>query len=142
MFSFFKKKKNRDKELTTVAIEFLLSQLLPFGKNPNNLPSKAREKYSLGYIAGVIDATFERASIKSEERKLQSMFDVCIDLFGHKNGQKVFSDIENYLLVEDGDFYEAMSDGGTEFIKHLNKQVLMPSGWVNYLYDLNLPSEF
>lgn len=137
ILSFFKKRNNRDEELNKVVISFLTSQLILYGKNPSDLPSKARDKYSLGYITGVIDAIFERSTIDDvQNRKFESFKSVTQQLFGSKDSKVAFSLLCN-SIENDVEFYEAMSDGGTEFIKYINKQVIIPSEWARYIYDIS-----
>lgn len=139
MFSFFNKP--GDQRVKNAVIKFLDAQLFLYGKDIKNLPLKALDEYSLGYIAGVIDAYFENISKGSDSKlKLETLLITFVALFGKNKALEAIYKIETCANNDSKKYYEAMGDGGTEFNHFIIRKVPIPSIWATYIYDIDTDS--
>lgn len=129
---YFKKNKKTD-EARDVVVGLIQSQLMMYGIQKSNIPKKATDIYSLGYIAGMLDVYFNVLKIDDFGLRLDTIEQTYVDLFGYKLGRKSLEKAEECLVNDDKYFYEAMSDGGTELIKYMNKDIPAPFGWISYV---------
>lgn len=122
---------NQDAAKTVISI--ILLQL----NDPNKLPAKAKDSYSLGYITGMVEASTV-GKIENDENR-QTLKFVLKQVFGNAEASKLFLNCLECIQLRDNTFYTAMSDGGTEFDSFIGGKILAPRGWSQYIYGYSNP---
>jgi len=98
----------------------------------NDLPDKARDIYSLGYISGMVEASLNR-SRKNTNTTMAAILYVLEDVFGKYDGSLLFNNVLKNIEAKDDRFYLAMNDGRAEFVKFIRGEINAPHGWLNYV---------
>ncbi|MDR8391372.1 hypothetical protein NC796_09500 [Aliifodinibius sp. S!AR15-10] len=101
----------------------------------NNLPARAKDAYSLGYISGMVDASLSGLGEKDTNKAMAAILYVLEEIFGKNEGSQLFKKVLDLIESKDNKFNLAMSDGGTEFVKFNRGDINAPHGWLNYVQD-------
>jgi len=138
IFSLFGKAK-KDKQFETakeiasqisdIANNFLLLELMAY--DTDNLPDRATDKWSLGFVAGVIDALLDGKNLQpnSIEGRI-----VMIMVYTRIFGSSSYSETSQSLWKSsDATFFEGMKAGGNDIIGFNNESNPIPRAWFDHI---------
>ncbi|WP_234572401.1 hypothetical protein [Rhodohalobacter sp. 614A] len=103
----------------------------------DSLPAKAKDSYSLGYIAGMLDASLHNLAQKNLEKFIEVLSFTLNSLFGNSEGKRLILKVFDLLENPDQVYYKAMEDGGNEFLDFIRGNIHAPTGWAWYIMDHN-----
>lgn len=112
----------------------LIGQYILMSGGLDSLPQKAKDEYSLGYIAGMLDASLTGLGVDSFDTSMATLSFTLQKLFGEE-GKELFMKSFNLLENDNAIYKKALSDGGTEFMRFMGKQINAPMGWYKYIKD-------
>jgi hypothetical protein len=110
----------------------LIGQQITMAGGVNNLPQKAKDEYSLGYIAGMLDASLSGLGVDSFDTMMATLSFTFQNLFGEE-GKELFMKSFKLLQNDNAIYNKALSDGGTEFMRFMGKHINAPMGWYKYI---------
>lgn len=132
---------NSDEESIWDAVEPIIKiiemQLQMFGRNRSNLPAKARDAFSLGYIIGMLDASLTLVGKKEFEEGIEATRIAFKEIFGSEQGDFLTNTAISHFTSENKEFENGLSAGGTEYLKYLRKKISAPLGWSQYIMSLD-----
>lgn len=133
LYQGYKNKKSKEvPQSVKTVVEILSGQIAMFSYG-QDLPDKARDPYSLGYIAGLVDASVSGSGIDDAEFGLGALGYVYQEIFGRQEGRELFSEALDYIENQNSEFNDGLSDGGSEFIQFMSGQKESPLGWIGYV---------
>ena len=110
----------------------MIGQNIMMAGGLDNLPQKAKDEYSLGYIAGMLDASLTGLGVDSFDTSMATLSFTLQKLFGEE-GKELFMKSYELLKKDNATYKKALSDGGTEFMRFMRKQINAPMGWYKYV---------
>lgn len=113
----------------------LIGQNIMMAGGADNLPHKAKDEYSLGYIAGMLDASLTGLGVDSFDTTMATLSFTLQKLFGEE-GKELFMKSFKLLQNDNAIYNKALSDGGTEFMRFMGQQINAPMGWYKYIKDI------
>ncbi len=113
----------------------LAAQKAFISADTGTLPGRARDKFSVGYIGGYVDAVLRRKRVATMRTKYTVGELVFADIFGTDDG---FSLYENYVSLQnesDSDLFAGMAAGETDIEEWYRNNLNSPFGWSVYVHD-------
>jgi hypothetical protein len=99
----------------------------------DKLPDKAREPYSLGYLAGYLEAVASIHIVFDTKLIYGALRSVYRKVFGDTNGTELFDSSMKDLENDNIHFIQGISDGSKEFEKYFQNEIGTPLGWLVYV---------
>lgn len=121
--------------VSSIIVATLAAQKACVSGDANDLPDRARDNFSIGYIGGYVDAILRRKRIATMRTGYTIGELVFVDIFGRADG---FPYYERYLSLQqasDTDVFAGMAAGETDIGEWLKNNLNAPFGWGDYLRD-------
>jgi hypothetical protein len=118
-------------EVSGVIIGFLRLQLMIL--DSKNLPDKARDNWSIGYVAGVTDALLYSKDIDNNSAVGFAVLSlVFTDIFNDTDGT-MFASLMS--LMSDNEIKDSMKIGGDEAMEFLKSNSNVPHKWMLHISE-------
>jgi hypothetical protein len=118
--------------ISNIVVDFLNMQLSLHRDDNGNLPSKAQDNWSLGYVAGAADASlYTRNYEPSSDVARFTMIMVFVRIYGDSG---YFDKVKDLQSSSDTELYSGMTAGG-EIIDYLNASSFpsIPTKWSSHI---------
>lgn len=116
----------------------ILSIQITMMSDSGSLPSKAKDNWSIGYIAGVADAFLQIKNISNHSKsghKLMTM--IFIEIFGDSDGPDFFQKFMKLQTEGDSDIFDGMMIGGKEIFEWSKDKEKVPLGLSSHVRSGN-----
>ena len=116
----------------------VLSTQIALLSGSGSLPLKAKDNWSIGYVAGVSDAFLQRKNINNHSKlghELMTM--VYIATFGDSDGPDFFQKFMNLQNEGDSDIFNGMMSGGRDIFGWSKDKNKPPLGWTSHVTSGN-----
>lgn len=140
VFSLFRSKKppqtSRDDKAKAIA-EFVSTavgiQQVMIADEGGELPAKAVDEWSIGYVAGASDAVLQRNGFEPDADGMVVMTLVFIQVFGAARGVEFFARFMRLQQGGNAAVQLGMTTGGKEMFAWMADSSKPPFGWVDYV---------
>jgi len=133
-------------KIENLICEFLRYQIALMGmgflENKSDIPAKAKDNWSLGYVGGCIDAFIQKRSGSLVDRRgtiNENLGDYVImtyvfsDVYGEKNGETLFEKFMMLQKKQDKQMMFGMMRGGSDVFSLVEENISL--GWAEYMME-------
>jgi hypothetical protein len=114
------------------ASNLLKGQSLLFQNGDGSIPLKAKDNWSIGYVAGFSDATLQLSGINNDARGVVIMLFIFIEIY-KEEGSVLFEKFSDLQKKSNWEINAGMLRGGNEFKDFIRNNDTIPTAWATHV---------
>lgn len=126
------------KSINALSSTLQMQQMLMTSEN-GSLPAKSKDEWSIGYVAGYVDAYLQMKGISLDSNPTTAVFvmeNVFISLYGEMEGRNLFQRFIDLQDERNSTNLQGQQTGGTELMDFMGSDGKMtPMKWTGYVMD-------
>lgn len=122
-------------KISSIIIATLTAQKAFVSIDSGELPVRARDSFSIGYIGGYLDAVLRRRRMATA-RTAHTIGEIVFSgVFGSAEGFELYEKFVSLQHATDADVLDGMSAGKSDIEEWLKNNLNVPCGWSAYVHD-------
>ncbi|KFI22337.1 hypothetical protein [Nitrosococcus oceani] len=151
LFKNFTRSRSNEKSISSLSEEqldalinfianiiFTQKQLI-VNQNGGSLPENATDEWSIGYVYGVVDTSFQVSNISMDSSSAELIKQVYNRTFGNNKGSEFFNtaNICASIFAEDMEFTQGCKAGHYDVIENINSEEAIKLSWWRHILQNN-----
>lgn len=121
--------------ISSIILATLAAQKAFVSVDTGELPDKARDNFSIGYVGGYVDAVLRRKRLQGDDEDQFVAEYVFSGVFGNGDGHRLFERYTQLRDAHDAAVIAGITVGESDIETWVKNNLNVPFGWSVYVHD-------